>query len=86
MVLEKLEYASVACSLHIDFSKGSRTIKLSGFRNESRSIEMLEAKDYDRVHMVSPSIRAIVNKCCDLNDSSVTLPYVQYVKGKHTAD
>lgn len=66
--------------MYVDFSKGEKTLELNCFFNTAGVMGMIEAKDYDKIDMVSPFMGAIVDRLYGLDHVATTSSYVRYVK------
>lgn len=52
---------------------------LNGFFNEGDLVGLPDAKNYEKIDMVSPSIRAIVDRLRGLDNVPILFCYLQYV-------
>lgn len=62
--IRDVEHLFVRNWLHVDFAKGNSLDMLSEFFNETGIVGILEAKDYDKIDLVSPFIGAIIDQLC----------------------
>lgn len=69
---QEVERTSINRDFHVDFSEERRTNILNGFFNKRDVIDMLEAKDYDRIDMVSPFMGEIVERLCGFDNAPAT--------------